>query len=192
MYHHRLKRRCMSSPHNHVPDGHRAVGASGLVVSELGVGASTFGRSGMRAVGADAVQAIVDRAIDLGVTYFDLAEGYGDEPGLSETLFARALRGRREQVVIGTKFGRSLLQTRGAPYALTGGRKYITRVGRGVPPPAGNRLPRPVPDPLSRSAHADRRDTECLGQPGAVGQGAVHRRVELRRMADRGRAAHRP
>src|SRR6187431_2673818 len=97
-----------------LPTGYRAVGTSGLVVSELGVGASTFGRSGMRAVGVDAVQAIVDRAIDLGVTYFDLAEGYGDEPGLSETLFARALRGRREQVVIGTKFGRSLLQTRGA------------------------------------------------------------------------------
>ena len=108
-----------------LPSGHRTVGDSGLVVSELGVGASTFGRSGMRAVGAEQVQAIVDRALDLGITYFDLAEGYGDEVGLSEQLFGDALGSRREQVVIGTKFGRSLLQTRGPAYALTGSRKYI-------------------------------------------------------------------
>lgn len=115
----------MPAPSASLPSGYRALGSSGLVVSELGVGASTFGRSGMRATGPEAVQAIVDRALDLGVTYFDLAEGYGDEPGLSETLFTQALRGRREQVVIGTKFGRTLLQTRGPSYALTGSRKYI-------------------------------------------------------------------
>lgn len=108
-----------------VPTGYRTIGSSGLVVSELGIGASTFGRSGMRARGREAVQAIVDRALDLGVTYFDLAEGYGDEIGLSEQLFGDALKGRREQVVIGTKFGRSLLDSRGPSYALTGSRKYI-------------------------------------------------------------------
>ncbi|WOF23473.1 aldo/keto reductase [Microbacterium betulae] len=115
----------MALPSPTLPDGYRALGASGLVLSQLGVGASTFGRSGMRAAGPEAVTAIVDRALDLGVTYFDLAEGYGDEPGLSETLFARALRGRREQVVIGTKFGRALRETRGPSYALTGSRKYV-------------------------------------------------------------------
>ena len=108
-----------------IPAGYRAVGTSGLIVSELGVGASTFGRSGMRARSGEQVQAIVDRALDLGVTYFDLAEGYGDEVGLSEQLFGEAIRGRREQVVIGTKFGRSLQQTRGPSYSLTGSRKYI-------------------------------------------------------------------
>lgn len=114
------------NPRNALPDGYRTVGRSGLVVSELGIGASTFGRSGMRARGADQVRAIVDRAIDLGITYFDLAEGYGDEIGLSEQLFGDALRGRREQVVIGTKFGRSLHESRGASYSRTGSRKYIT------------------------------------------------------------------
>src|SRR4029077_20565974 len=86
---------------------------------------STFGRSGMRAVSQEDVTAIVDRALDLGVTYFDLAEGYGDRPGLSEELFAKAVGHRREQVVIGTKFGRSLAQTRGPSYGRTGARKYI-------------------------------------------------------------------
>lgn len=115
----------MTRPADPLPDGYRTLGDSGLVLSELGVGASTFGRSGMRATSQTAVQDIVDRALDLGVTYFDLAEGYGDEPGLSETLFARAVGARREQVVIGTKFGRALRRTRGAAYARTGARKYI-------------------------------------------------------------------
>lgn len=110
-----------------LPDGHRTVGRSGLVVSALGIGASTFGRSGMRATGIEQVRPIVDRAIDLGITYVDLAEGYGDREGQSEELFAEALGDRREQVVIGTKFGQSLEERFGAPYGLTGSRKYILR-----------------------------------------------------------------
>ncbi|MFE6157349.1 aldo/keto reductase [Streptomyces sp. NPDC056486] len=112
-------------PATQLPDGHRKLGSSGLVLSEIGIGASTFGRSGMRAAGQEAVTAIVDRAIDLGVTYFDLAEGYGDRPGQSEELFAAALGSRREQVVIGTKFGLNLKQERGAAYSRPGSRKYI-------------------------------------------------------------------
>ncbi|MFE7033465.1 aldo/keto reductase [Streptomyces sp. NPDC057621] len=108
-----------------LPDGHRRLGSSGLVLSEIGIGASTFGRSGMRATGQEAVTAIVDRAVDLGITYFDLAEGYGDRPGQSEELFAAALGDRREQVVIGTKFGLNLKTERGAAYSRPGSRKYI-------------------------------------------------------------------
>ncbi|MEW2411531.1 aldo/keto reductase [Streptomyces griseoviridis] len=108
-----------------LPEGHRLLGSSGLVLSEIGVGASTFGRSGMRAAGQEAVTAIVDRAIGLGVTYFDLAEGYGDRPGQSEELFAAALGRRREQVVIGTKFGLNLAREHGAAYSRPGSRKYI-------------------------------------------------------------------
>ncbi|GAA3112498.1 aryl-alcohol dehydrogenase-like predicted oxidoreductase [Kribbella aluminosa] len=104
---------------------HRQLGASGLVLSEIGVGASTFGRTGMRATGQDTVTAIVDRALDLGVTYFDLAEGYGDRPGQSEELFAAAIGKRREKVVIGTKFGRNLAVEHGPSYSRPGARKYI-------------------------------------------------------------------
>ncbi|MFJ3671576.1 aldo/keto reductase [Streptomyces sp. NPDC090106] len=109
----------------HLPTGHRQLGTSGLLLSEIGIGASTFGRSGMRAAGQETVTAIVDRALDLGVTYFDLAEGYGDRPGRSEELFATALGRRREQVVIGTKFGLNLYKERGPAYGLPGARKYI-------------------------------------------------------------------
>ncbi|MFF0341710.1 aldo/keto reductase [Kribbella sp. NPDC004875] len=105
--------------------GHRQLGSSGLVLSEIGVGASTFGRSGMRATDQDTVTAIVDRALELDVTYFDLAEGYGDHPGQSEELFAAALGNRREKVVIGTKFGLNLSRARGPAYSRPGSRKYI-------------------------------------------------------------------
>lgn len=114
----------MPAPAN-LPEGYRTLGRSGLVLSELAVGASTFGRTGMRAAGQEQVTRIVDRAIDLGVTYFDLAEGYGDRTGLSEELFGRALGSRREQVVIGTKFGRSLAADVGPSYSRTGARKYV-------------------------------------------------------------------
>ncbi|MFF1692257.1 aldo/keto reductase [Streptomyces sp. NPDC058257] len=112
-------------PATQLPDGHRRLGTSGLVLSEIGIGASTFGRSGMRATGQEAVTAIVDRAIDHGVTYFDLAEGYGDRPGQSEELFAAAIGARREQVVIGSKFGLNLSRERGPAYSRPGSRKYI-------------------------------------------------------------------
>ncbi|MGW3950988.1 aldo/keto reductase [Streptomyces sp. NPDC004752] len=112
-------------PATQLPDGYRRLGSSGLVLSEIGIGASTFGRSGMRATGQEAVTAIVNRAIELGVTYFDLAEGYGDRPGQSEELFAAALGTRREQVVIGTKFGLNLSRERGPAYSRPGSRKYI-------------------------------------------------------------------
>src|ERR1700683_4515964 len=88
--------------------GYRTLGRSGLVVSELGIGASTFGRSGMIATSQRAVDEIVARALDLGITYFDIADVYGDEPGLSETLLGNALGSRRDEVVIGSKFGAPL------------------------------------------------------------------------------------
>src|ERR1700722_5942852 len=74
-----------------VAPGYRTVGRSGLVVSELGIGASTFGRSGMIATSQRAVDEIVGRALDLGITYFDIADVYGEEPGLGETLLGHPL-----------------------------------------------------------------------------------------------------
>ena len=76
-----------------LPAGYRTVGSSGLVVSELGIGASTFGRSGMRATSIDEVRPIVDTALELGVTYFDLAELYGGTISL-ETSPLGGLRAR--------------------------------------------------------------------------------------------------
>ena len=76
---------------------HRRIGS--LEVSIVGLGGNNFGRR----LDADATAHVVHAAIDAGVTFFDTAELYGD--GLSEEYLGRALRGRRESVIVATKFG---------------------------------------------------------------------------------------
>jgi aryl-alcohol dehydrogenase-like predicted oxidoreductase len=70
-----------------------------LEVTVVGLGCNNFGRR----VDADGTRAVIDAALDAGVTFFDTADLYGN--GLSETYMGRALRGRRDQVVLATKFG---------------------------------------------------------------------------------------
>jgi len=70
-----------------------------LQVSAVGLGCNNFG---MR-IDAAASQQVVDAAIDAGITYFDTAESYGG--GASEEMLGRSLAGRRDQVVIATKWG---------------------------------------------------------------------------------------
>jgi 1-deoxyxylulose-5-phosphate synthase len=83
----------------------RRVGASGLIVSSVGLGGNNFGRAGTRTETLEGTRAVVDAALDAGVTLIDTADMYGKEWGLSETLLGEALRGRRDEVVIATKFG---------------------------------------------------------------------------------------
>jgi aryl-alcohol dehydrogenase-like predicted oxidoreductase len=73
--------------------------APGLVVSVVGVGCNNFGWR----LDEPAARAVVDAAIDAGVTLFDTAETYGD--GQSEEFLGRSIAGRRDRVVIATKFG---------------------------------------------------------------------------------------
>lgn len=70
-----------------------------LEVSVVGLGCNNFGM----AIDADATRAVVDAAIEAGITYFDTAESYGG--GQSEEFLGRALQGRRDQVLISTKWG---------------------------------------------------------------------------------------
>ncbi|WP_417622189.1 aldo/keto reductase [Parasphingorhabdus sp.] len=63
-----------------------------------GVGKDMYGKANM----AESL-ATIDRAIELGVTFFDTAEIYG--PFINEELLGRAIRGRRERLIIATKFG---------------------------------------------------------------------------------------
>jgi aryl-alcohol dehydrogenase-like predicted oxidoreductase len=79
----------------------RRVGSSGLVVSVVGLGCNNFGWR----LDAEQTRRVVDAAIDAGITFFDTAESYGG--GESELFLGRALAGRREEVVIATKFGGS-------------------------------------------------------------------------------------
>ncbi|SEB62053.1 Predicted oxidoreductase [Rhodococcus koreensis] len=101
------------------------MGRSGLVVSEVGIGASTFGRSGMVAETQDAADRIVGRALDLGITYFDVADVYGDHPGQSEIMLGKALGGNRDRVVIGSKFGIGLGGLNGPDWGVRGSRRYV-------------------------------------------------------------------
>ncbi|HEY6531200.1 MAG TPA: aldo/keto reductase [Acidimicrobiales bacterium] len=88
---------------------HRSLGGSGLRVSEVGLGCNNFGAS----MDADQVEAVVGRALDEGVTFFDTAESYSR--GASEELLGTALGSRRDEVVIATKFGaRSFKKTMAA------------------------------------------------------------------------------
>jgi aryl-alcohol dehydrogenase-like predicted oxidoreductase len=77
---------------------YRNLGHSGLQVSVAGLGCNNFGRR----CDAGETRAIVARALDLGVTLFDTADVYGT--GLSEEYLGKALEGRRQDVVVATKF----------------------------------------------------------------------------------------
>lgn len=84
------------------------LGSTGLVVSRFAFGAMTFtaGNKSVAAVykvGAGLADQLVGRALDAGITFFDTADGYAG--GESETLLGRALKSRRESVVIATKVG---------------------------------------------------------------------------------------
>ncbi|WP_242342566.1 aldo/keto reductase [Anaeromyxobacter terrae] len=80
----------------------RKLGRLGLEVSALGLGCMGMSQSYGAADEAESV-ATIHRALELGVTFFDTAEVYG--PFRNEELLGRALAGRRDRVVIATKFG---------------------------------------------------------------------------------------
>jgi len=77
----------------------RFLGEGGPEVSVVGLGTNNFGRR----IDYEQTLAVIDAALDAGVTLFDTADIYGQ--GTSEEFIGRALEGRRERVVIATKFG---------------------------------------------------------------------------------------
>lgn len=81
----------------------RTLGRQGLEVSVLGLGCMGMSQSYGDSFDEAESVATVHRAIELGVNFFDTAEVYG--PFVNEELVGRALRGKRDSVVIATKFG---------------------------------------------------------------------------------------
>jgi aryl-alcohol dehydrogenase-like predicted oxidoreductase len=102
---------------------YRRLGDSGLVVSVVGIGCNNFHRK----VDAAGTRAVVDTALDQGINFFDTADIYGDEPGGSEELLGEALVGRRDEVVIATKFGMDMHGANGPDHGARGSRSYIVR-----------------------------------------------------------------
>jgi aryl-alcohol dehydrogenase-like predicted oxidoreductase len=96
----------------------RALGE--LEVSVVGLGCNNFGGRVDRA----GTRAVVDAALERGVTFLDTADIYGGKGG-SERLLGEALHGRRDQVVLATKFGMDMSGTPGYPDAPRGSPEYI-------------------------------------------------------------------
>lgn len=96
---------------------YRHLGRSGLQVSVVGLGCNNFG---MRC-DFDQSKAVVHRALDAGITLFDTADVYGGQ-GRSEEFLGKILKGRRQDVVIATKFGMKMGE---GPHKSGGSRKYI-------------------------------------------------------------------
>ncbi len=102
---------------------YRPLGSSGLIVSAVGIGCNAFSRR----VDQDGVGEILDAAQEVGVTMLDTADAYGIEPGASEEMLGHALRGRREEFVVATKFGMNMRGTNGTDHGARGSRRYVRR-----------------------------------------------------------------
>jgi aryl-alcohol dehydrogenase-like predicted oxidoreductase len=85
----------------------RNIGKSGLRVSAVGLGCNNFGR----ALDTESARKVVHRALDLGITLFDTADIYGNQGGSEEQL-GEVLGDRRKDIVLATKFGMPMSETR--------------------------------------------------------------------------------
>jgi 1-deoxyxylulose-5-phosphate synthase len=104
---------------------YRRVGKSGLTVSTVGLGCNNLGRANTPTESQEATDAVVNAAVDAGITLFDVADTYGREPGLSETMLGKALGARRADVVVATKFGMDMKGASGPDFGARGSRRYI-------------------------------------------------------------------
>jgi aryl-alcohol dehydrogenase-like predicted oxidoreductase len=96
----------------------RRLGNEGPEVPVVGLGCNNFGGR----VDLEGTRAVVDAALDAGVTLFDTADIYGNKGG-SESFLGEVLEGRRERVVLATKFGGDM----GDGTQARGSREYIRK-----------------------------------------------------------------
>ncbi|MGY5317750.1 aldo/keto reductase [Neomicrococcus lactis] len=104
---------------------YRRLGRSGLTVSVVGLGCNNLGRAGTVTESQEGTNAVIHAALDAGVTLFDSADVYGKTPGLSEERLGAALKGRREEAIVATKFGMDMQGANGPNFGARGSRKYI-------------------------------------------------------------------
>lgn len=106
---------------------YRRLGNSGLSVSTVGLGCNNLGRTGTPTETQDGTNAVIGAAIDAGINFLDVADIYGKTPGTSEEMLGRALAGRRDDVVLATKFGADMGGANGPDWGARGSRRYIIR-----------------------------------------------------------------
>jgi aryl-alcohol dehydrogenase-like predicted oxidoreductase len=100
----------------------RRLGNSGLAVSVVGLGTNNFGMK----LDMDQTRAVVHAALDEGITLFDTADSYGK----SEERLGELLEGKRDDVILATKFGSNVRNRgldNGADWDARGSRRYITK-----------------------------------------------------------------
>jgi aryl-alcohol dehydrogenase-like predicted oxidoreductase len=106
---------------------YRTLGRSGLMVSVVGLGCNNLGRDRSRTKDLAGSRVVVDAALDAGITLFDTADSYGSPRGASEDLLGQCLAGRRDEVVVATKFGNDMQGGNGPDWGARGSRRYIRR-----------------------------------------------------------------
>ena len=94
----------------------RSVGGSGLRVSVAGLGCNNFGGR----IDEQATQAVVSAALDAGITLFDTADSYGQ----SEDFLGEVLEGRRDDVILATKFGSDVRGGNGKDFQARGSQPW--------------------------------------------------------------------
>jgi len=100
----------------------RRLGQSGLTVSVVGLGTNNLGMK----LDLEESRAVVDAALDAGITLFDTADSYG----ASEERLGQILEGRRDDVVLATKFGSDASARgngNGADWGARGSRRYVRK-----------------------------------------------------------------
>ena len=103
----------------------RKLGTQGLEVSAIGLGCMGMSQSYGPADEKESI-AVLHRALELGCTFFDTAEAYG--PFANEELLGKALKGKREQAVLATKFGFQIENGQRAGGALNSRPEHIRQV----------------------------------------------------------------
>jgi aryl-alcohol dehydrogenase-like predicted oxidoreductase len=103
----------------------RALGHSGLHVSAVGLGCNNFGRDDTPTFTAAGSAEVLNAALDAGVTFWDTAELYGADFGLSESHMGHVVSQRRSEIVLATKFGHAEFDSPHRAEGSFGSRAYI-------------------------------------------------------------------
>src|SRR6516165_10462589 len=144
----------------------RRLGSSGIALSAIGLGCMSL--SGVYGASSeDDGVALIRDALDRGITFLDTSDAYG--AGHNETLVGKAIKGRRDEIVLATKFGN--LGGRGGKFA-DGRPEICSFLLRGEPQAPRRRRDRSLLPAPHRSGGADRRHGRRHGAAPATGQGA--------------------